>query len=269
MPGLFLCPVRTQPVDELYQQRIATSDLAQALNLRQLLDVVHPMNPPRFSSFLNTHFPVGVLPGKTGDVKAHHPAIGRRATSPNQGATMKAVLLLATAAIALPFLISGLASDHRAVADRFLERAFPGPPTLPTNDAQRPEVVDADKLRAWVVQNPEAANAYAWRVMPLDFLFLAVLGGFLALAANILASDIAWPPALAKLPPWIWFVFPAAYVAADFVEDCLIVMLMSRPASISQGTFDMLTLFRNTKIVANGLAMVQIFVLGLAGVIWK
>jgi cell division septation protein DedD len=61
---------------------------------------------------------------------------------------MKAVLLLATAAIALPFLISGLASDHRAVADRFLERAFPGPPTLPTNDAQRPEVVDANKLRA-------------------------------------------------------------------------------------------------------------------------
>ena len=60
---------------------------------------------------------------------------------------MKAVILLATAAIALPFLISGLTSDHRAVADRFLERAFPGPPTLPTNDAQRPEIVDANKLR--------------------------------------------------------------------------------------------------------------------------
>lgn len=182
---------------------------------------------------------------------------------------MKAVILLATAAIALPFLIPGVASPHRAVADRFLERAFPGPPTLPTNDAQRPEIVDADKLQAWVIGNPEAANAYAWRVMPLDFLYLAVLGGFLALAANMLASGIAWPPALAKLPPWIWFIFPVIYVFADFAEDCLIVMLMSRPTSISGGTFDMLTLFRNTKIVASGAAMAQVFVLGIAGAIWK
>jgi hypothetical protein len=61
----------------LYQQRIATSDLAQALNLRQLLDVVHPMNPPRFSSFLNTHFPVGVLRGR--------PAMSKRIILPSDG----------------------------------------------------------------------------------------------------------------------------------------------------------------------------------------
>ncbi|XSC43676.1 hypothetical protein ACF1BQ_038320 [Bradyrhizobium sp. RDT10] len=24
---------------------------------------------------------------------------------------------------------------------------------------------------------------------------------------------------MAKLPAWIWFIFPAAYVLADFVED--------------------------------------------------
>jgi len=182
---------------------------------------------------------------------------------------MKAIILLATAAIALPFLISGVASGHRAVEDRFLERAFLKPPTIPTNDARRSEPVDADKLRAWVTGNPDAAKTYAWSVMPLDFLYLAVLGGFLALAANMLAAGIAWPPALAKLPPWIWFVSPAIYVFADFVEDCLIVMMMSRPASISGGTFDMLTVFRNTKILTSILAMMQIFVLGLAAAIWK
>lgn len=188
---------------------------------------------------------------------------------------MRAVILLATTAIALPFLISGVAQGNRAVADRFLERSFPGPATIPHDNAEPrkanepPKVVDADKLRAWVTKNPDAAWVYAWRVMPLDFLYLAVLGGFLALAANILASGIAWPPALAKLPLWIWFIFPATYVLADFVEDCLIVMMMSQPASISPGTINLLTVFRNTKIGANGLAIIQIFVLGLAGAIWK
>jgi hypothetical protein len=184
---------------------------------------------------------------------------------------MKALILLATAAIALPFVISGMAQGNRAVADRFLERTFLKPPTIPPDDAE-PRKADEPpevKLRTWVTKNPEAAQAYAWHVMPLDFLYLAVLGGFLALAANVLASGIAWPPGLAKLPAWIWFIFPAAYVLADFVEDCLIVMMMSQPATITDRTINLLTAFRNAKIGANGLAIIQIFVLGLAGAIWK
>jgi hypothetical protein len=104
-------------------------------------------------------------------------------------------------------------------------------------------------------------------LFPSFFLYLAVLGGFLALAANALASGIAWPSALAKLPAWIWFIFPAAYVLADFIEDCLIVMMMSQPATISDRTINLLTAFRKAKIGANGLAIIQIFVLGLAGTI--
>ncbi|UPJ48996.1 hypothetical protein IVB30_39430 [Bradyrhizobium sp. 200] len=34
-------------------------------------------------------------------------------------------------------------------------------------------------------------------------------------------------------------------------------------------TINLLTAFRNAKIGANGLAIIQIFVLGLAGAIWK
>jgi hypothetical protein len=104
-------------------------------------------------------------------------------------------------------------------------------------------------------------------LFPSFFLYLTVLGGFLPLAANALASGIAWPSALAKLPAWIWFIFPAAYVLADFIEDCLIVMMMSQPATINDRTINLLTAFRKAKIGANSLAIIQIFVLGLAGTI--
>jgi hypothetical protein len=187
---------------------------------------------------------------------------------------MKSIILLATAAIAIPFIISSVASvksTGTAVADRFLERSFLQTPTIPPDPKTRPPPATADNLHAWVT-SPETAGyarAYAWRVMPLDFIYLAVLGTFLALAAATLASTIAWPPALPTLPGWIWLVFPLAYMLADLAEDGLIVTLMARPASISQFTVDMLAVLRNVKIGANALAIIQIFALGLAGAIWK
>jgi len=44
---------------------------------------------------------------------------------------------------------------------------------------------------------------------------------------------------------------------------------MTRPASISNFTIDMLAALRNAKIGNNALAILQIFGLGLAGCIWK
>ncbi len=105
--------------------------------------------------------------------------------------------------------------------------------------------------------------------MPLDFIYLAVLGGFLALGAYTLASAVAWPPMLARLPLWGWLIFPAIYIVADFVEDCLIIMLMTRPSIISNFSVDALTFLRTAKIGSNALAIIQIFILGLAGTIWR
>jgi hypothetical protein len=183
---------------------------------------------------------------------------------------MKCIILLATTAIALPFVISILApvkTAGSAVAERFLERSFLQTPTIPPDPRPEPLPVTADSLHAWVTSPDTAgyARAYAWRVMPLDFIYLATLGTFLALAATTLASGIAWPPAWG----WIWLIFPLSYMLADVAEDCLIVTLMTRPASISQFTVDMLAVFRNVKIGANALAIAQIFVLGAAGAIWK
>ncbi len=187
---------------------------------------------------------------------------------------MKSTILLATAAIAVPFIISSVASVKsagRAVADRFLERSFLQAPTIPPDPMTKPPEVNADNLRAWVTSPDTAryARVYAWRVMPLDFIYLAVLGTFLALAATTLASTIVWPPALAALPWWTWLIFPLAYMLADVAEDGLIITLMARPASISNFTIDMLAALRNAKIGNNALAILQIFGLGLAGCIWK
>ena len=187
---------------------------------------------------------------------------------------MKSIILLGTAAIAVPFVISSVASVKSAgtaVADRFLERSFLQTPTIPPDPKTKPPPVNADNLRDWVT-SPETAGyarRYAWRVMPLDFIYLAVLGAFLAFAATTLASSIAWPPALATLPWWTWLIFPLAYMLADVAEDGLIITLMTRPASISNFTIDMLAVLRNVKIGGNILAITQIFGLGLAGCIWK
>jgi len=56
---------------------------------------------------------------------------------------------------------------------------------------------------------------------------------------------------------------------ADVAEDCLIITLMTRPASISNFTVDMLAVLLNVKIGSNALAIIQIFALGLASAIWK
>jgi hypothetical protein len=188
---------------------------------------------------------------------------------------MKCIILLATAAIALPFVISWVASAKTAgtaVADRFLERSFLQTPTIPPDPNTEPAEVNAANLRAWVTSPDTAsyARAYAWRVMPLDFIYLVALSTFLALAATTLASGVAWPPAVAKyLPGWVWLLFPLAYMIADLLEDCLIIILMTRPASISPFTVDMLAVLRNVKIGTNIAAITQIFALGLAGAIWK
>jgi hypothetical protein len=184
---------------------------------------------------------------------------------------MKLIILLGTAAIAVPFIIAFRAPPSivgTAVSERFLERSKTIPPE-PTRD---PLPINAGNLHAWVTSKETAgyARAYARRVMPLDFVYLIVLGGFLALAAVGLASTVAWPSTLARLLPlWVWLIFPAIYAIADFVENCLIIAMMTQPSRITKCTVRTLTYLRNTKIGSNAVAITQIFALGLAGVIWR
>lgn len=184
---------------------------------------------------------------------------------------MNVIILLGTAAIAVPFLISFLAPASVvgvAVSERFLERSK----TIPPQPATAPLLINAANLRAWVTGTQTAGypRAYAWRVMPLDFIYLLILGGFLALGARTLAATVTWPPTLAKwLPLEVWLIFPVLYTVADFLEDCMIIVLMTQPAKISNATVRALTVLRNAKIVSNALAITQILALGVAGCIWR
>jgi hypothetical protein len=78
---------------------------------------------------------------------------------------MKSIILLATAAIALPFIISSVASVQStgaAVADRFLERSFLQTPTIPPDPKSGPLPVTADSLHAWVTSPDTAGYARAY-----------------------------------------------------------------------------------------------------------
>jgi len=179
------------------------------------------------------------------------------------------IILSAAAAIAIPFIVPMLAPASRvgaAVSARFLERpggipAEPGAPAVP---------VDAKSLRAWVTAAGTSAYArdYAWRVIPMDLFYIAAFGGFLALAAHLLAtSGIGLGNPLGTTPVAVWFALPALYALMDLCEDALIFFLLTRPALITDASVGLLAALRAIKIGSSSLALLQLFVLGLGGLL--
>lgn len=177
----------------------------------------------------------------------------------------RAAILLGTAVIALMFVIPYVASISRtgfAVSTRFLER----PGDIPCETGIKE--LNAENLRQWVTSDATArfAKAYAWQVMPLDLIFLAVFGGFLVVGATTLVA-LGLPAPLSKWPSSLWLICPLAYVVSDLLEDILIVVLMTIPAAISDTTVTVLAGLRGLKFLSSGLAIGQIYLLGIAGAI--
>jgi hypothetical protein len=86
---------------------------------------------------------------------------------------MRLIILLATLAIALPFIISGVALPlGSAVSDRFLERpTHRGEPNYTiSRETGVGSPLDAASLIDWVTKNGELAKGYAIRVIPLDMM---------------------------------------------------------------------------------------------------
>jgi len=180
---------------------------------------------------------------------------------------MRWIILLATATIAIPFTIGFLAPNSgAAVSERFLER----PVGIPGEPSAGPAPLNAETLRAWAFSEKTKgyAHIYAWRVIPIDLVYLFAFGGFLAFAAYALASsEIAPGNVLGKVPVMLWLAFPALYVVTDLLEDILIMRLLSNPETIVPRLVNILSGLRWTKIVASGLSLLQLFVLGLGGAI--
>ncbi|WP_027553351.1 hypothetical protein [Bradyrhizobium sp. Cp5.3] len=183
---------------------------------------------------------------------------------------MRLIILLGTLAIALPFIISGVAIPFgNAVSGRFLERpTHDRPPryTIPLEtEAGKP--LDATSLTDWISKNGDFAKGYATRVIPLDVLYLLFLGGFLAVASTTLVGSVRWPIPLSGFPTWIWWLLPVVYIVCDFAEDAVIFTMLRWPSTIQGGTMDGLAILRATKIVTVTLSMVQVLLLCLASYI--
>jgi hypothetical protein len=179
---------------------------------------------------------------------------------------LRLTIVCGTLAVALPFLISMVASPlGTAVSERFLER----PGKLPAEVSDQ-EDLTASILRAWVTQEATAKHAkgYARRVMPLDMLYLVFLGLFLGLAAVLMAGFVKWPPNFHTVPLWFWWIAPVVYIACDFCEDSLIIGLLTWPSGITDTSLDVLSCLKWTKIGSVSLAMVQVLLLGLLTCIW-
>jgi hypothetical protein len=180
---------------------------------------------------------------------------------------MRMTLLLATLAIALSFLISAYASLERvglAVSQRFLERLN----VIPELSEKKAQPITAATLRSWAAENASPATLYAKRVIPLDVLFLLILGAFLYRASLALAQLVAWPDSLLAVTHLCW-ILPAVYVASDLCEDILIVVLLSFASTISDNTVFALQICKETKLISVSLAMAQVVVLGVASFFWE
>jgi hypothetical protein len=173
---------------------------------------------------------------------------------------MQTMAFCGALAVFLPFVISAVAAKFgKAVSERFLER----PTELPAEVGEG--LLTVALLRAWATGSKTAAHArgYARYVMLFDLAYLVSLGLFLGLAASYLAGLVSWPGGIASRPDWLWWILPVVYIAFDFAEDSLIVVLLSWPSSIADGSLKLLSVLRFVKIASVGAAMVVAVLLGL------
>ena len=128
-----------------------------------------------------------------------------------------------------------------AVKARFVERPkTTQPPGVPTKP------ITAASLAAWIDANPASAAGYASPVLfPLDFIFMFALSGALGLGSVWAASCVTW---VSAVPWWVWWLFPLAYLLADFVEDVLLVGFLRNPGRLNPASFGRLSWATKLKI---------------------
>jgi hypothetical protein len=184
---------------------------------------------------------------------------------------VRLITLLAMLAIALPFIISQAAMPYGlAVSLRFLERPTNSENPKYTIPAESDKAVDltGDSLSSWIqAKGGRLAHGYATRVIPLDLLYLLLLGCFLGVASTTLAGITQRPASLSTLPISAFWVLPALYIFFDFTEDISILVLLNWPHTIEK-MFGVLTAFRTGKLAAVSAAFAQVFLLCGLSFIW-
>jgi hypothetical protein len=170
------------------------------------------------------------------------PTIIRRRACGRGGLGMLAFLVSAAIALLLNFAIPFVSSRYgEAVKARFVERSN----IIPGEDTDHASL-DQPNLKHWILSNPQSAGGYACPVLfPLDYLFLFALGGSLAFGSMFFARHAVL---VSGLPWWIWWIIPTVYVAADFVEDGLLIGFLKNPDWLTDERFSTLAWATSVKI---------------------
>ncbi|MBB4368314.1 hypothetical protein GGD63_001093 [Bradyrhizobium sp. cir1] len=166
----------------------------------------------------------------------------------------------AAGVIVWSYLVAGVAGRlGQDVSSRFLEHGSVIPSL--NNSA-----LTAQSLSLWLRDSSTAQYARPYRlfVIPLDLVYLALLGGFLATGALWCAEALAWPDAL-KLWQWYLVLAPAVlYVVADTLEDVLIFVLLRSSTTVSSGLFSIMRFATAAKLVFVSVALFETLALGVA-----
>jgi hypothetical protein len=143
------------------------------------------------------------------------------------------------------------------VRDRFIERGRYIPSLkgqhLKNNDGR----LTASNLLLWISDPANQVNRLGYVtpvILPLDVLFLISLGSLLGCLSQLLASRIG---PISGWPVIVWWLFPITYLVCDFIEDGLIVSLLSWPGILNPLSFSTLRVFTIAKISAVTIAFLQ------------
>jgi len=173
---------------------------------------------------------------------------------------MRAIIVLAvvTAALHLGLRYCVAPPFGRDVQDRFIERDKYIPSLrdqrLPDNDG----ALTAPNLLRWINDPANQINRFGYVkpvILPLDLLFLIALGSLLGCLAQLLASRIGL---ISGWPVIVWWIFPLAYMLCDFIEDGLIVILLSWPSLLHDTSFQALRIFTRAKLFTIGAAVLEV-----------
>jgi hypothetical protein len=154
------------------------------------------------------------------------------------------------------------------VKARFVERlkyipSFKAPGDKDGQHAGEAALNEAN-FAAWLAKpdNQSSRRGYAIPVLfPLDILFLVALGSLLGMVSLLLAGQVG---AVVGWPVCVWWLFPAAYMAFDLLEDVLLITLLTMPSLLNDGTFRALSAFTGAKIGTVVVAIGQVGLLALA-----
>ncbi|MCJ9700401.1 MULTISPECIES: hypothetical protein [unclassified Bradyrhizobium] len=173
-------------------------------------------------------------------------------------------ITLAAAAIIWPFIVAMFSSKLGAdVSARFLER----PGHIPSTG----NALTRKSLEKWLrsPDNGPFRKPYAYLIMPLDVVYISLVGGFFILGSIWLVSALIWPQPVEWWPYCIGVcILPAVYIFSDLVEDALIAYVMSRQ-DVSDRTFNLMRLATTIKIWSFGAAAAQTLVLGICAIFWS